>query len=74
MSLDTTQPPLPTNAAQEKGGNLDAIAAAAAPDEPDALRQILLELRILNELIAEGFNLRVKLDEFRNDPDFSKVR
>lgn len=75
MSLDTTQPPLAPNAAKEKGGNLDGILSAQTLDLPELLGLILLELRVMNQILCDGFNLTPGTpDSYRNDPEISKVR
>jgi hypothetical protein len=55
VSMDTTIPALPPNAAQETGGNLDGIKVATARTVPDLLAAILLELQITNALLVAGF-------------------
>jgi hypothetical protein len=74
VSLDTTNPPLPPNASQEKGGNLDVQTDAQTSNVPQLLELILIEMRITNELLAEGMALSQRPEEYRNDPEFSKVR
>jgi hypothetical protein len=70
MSMDTTTPALPSNAAQESGGNLDTIKVAETRTIPDLLAAILLELQILNALCSEDSPTRADPAKMRNDSSF----
>ncbi len=50
---------LPANAAQEAGGNLEALQAAQQQEVVPLLLLIISELRVHRVLLAEGLNVRI---------------
>lgn len=60
--------------AKESGGNLDIIADATQQSLICLLRQILVEMRIHTEMLADGMNIQSEqFDTMRNDPSILKT-
>lgn len=70
MAIDTTNPPLPPNAAQEAKGNLSALTQYAQYTQQDLLAAILVELQIISRLLTDGLNLKDDAASYRADPNF----
>jgi hypothetical protein len=63
-----------TTGALESLGNLAALRMLEGQSTSELLRAILVELRIINELLSQGFNLSGEnYERYRNDPFFSKI-
>jgi hypothetical protein len=72
-NLNATPIATSTTGALEAGGNLAELRAQADQVDSEVFRQLLIEMRINNELLFLGLNIQEDYTKWREDRAFAQI-